>query len=89
MSSELASNMRATTEALVKSFDGPKWSIVASLAPRALKCEHIMLPASLGIPKKNSEEWAARFRHIEGLITDATVSSSLANDETTIRGEDL
>ena len=75
MSPDLAARMRTTTEALVKSFEGPIWSVEASLAPRAPECEHIMFPASLGIPKKNNEEWAARFKNIAGLITDATVTS--------------
>ncbi|KAK3706625.1 hypothetical protein LTR37_012634 [Vermiconidia calcicola] len=70
MSSDLAECMRATTETLVKAFDG-RWSLEEALAPRSAECEHIILPASLGIGKRNNDEWAEHFRGVKDLITEA------------------
>ena len=72
MSSNLAESMRATTAALVMAFDG-KWETEATLAPRADDCVHTILPASLGIPAKSNDEFAARFDKIKHLILDAKV----------------
>ena len=72
MSSDIAANMRAATERLVMSFNG-QWKTEEAIAPRAENCMHEILPASLGIPKKNNADWATRLDGIKHLILEAKV----------------
>jgi hypothetical protein len=72
MSSTLEQNMRATTEGFVYSFDG-KWQPGATMKYRAPECMHTMLPSTLNVPRKNNEEWAARFEKVAPLVTDGKV----------------
>ena len=74
MASDLSTNMRKTTEALVYAFDG-QWSAEEAVAPRAPDCEHYILPTSLGVPKRNNEQFVTWLKRIEHLITDAKVLS--------------
>ena len=67
--------MRSTAEALVLAFDG-EWDIEAILAPRSENCEHTMLPASFGIPRKDNAAFAKRIEHVKHLIKDAKVTAS-------------
>lgn len=76
MPSDLSSRMRNTAEALVLAFDGD-WDIEAILAPRADSCQHAILPASLGIPKKDNAAFAKRIGHVKHLIKDAKVKKAL------------
>lgn len=68
-------NMRATAEGFVHSFDG-RWIPGATLSFRAPECQHAMLPSTLGLgtKTKNNDEWAAHFKRLDGLVTDAEVS---------------
>lgn len=75
MASDLSANMRDTTEAFVMAFDG-NWSEDATLAQRAPGCDHTMLPASLGVPKRSKQEWAAYFKSVAPLITEAKVPTA-------------
>lgn len=75
-SDQLATNMRATTEAFVHAFDG-QWTVEAAMAPRAPECEHTILPSSLGMPRRNNDEWAANFSRIAGLVREAKVHVSI------------
>ncbi|TKA81681.1 hypothetical protein B0A55_01345 [Friedmanniomyces simplex] len=81
MSSDLEINMRATAEGFVHSFDG-RWTPGATMSYRAPECEHAMLPSTLGLGtnKKNNDEWAAHFKRLDGIVTDAktTVHEYLA-----------
>jgi hypothetical protein len=79
MSSTLEQKMRATTEAFLYSFDG-QWQPDATMKYRAPECIHKMLPATINVPPKNNEEWAARFKNVAPLVTDGKVSSSLQPD---------
>jgi len=75
VSSDLEINMRATAEGFVHSFDG-RWAPGATMRYRAPECEHSMLPATLGLgtTKQNNQEWAAHFKRLDGLVTNAKVS---------------
>jgi len=75
VSSDLETKMRATAEGFVHSFDG-RWAPGATMRYRAPECEHSMLPATLGLgtTKQNNEEWAAHFKRLDGLVTNAKVS---------------
>ena len=73
MASELETNMRTTTTAFVEGVWSGKWTLEKTLVHRAPDCIHTMLPTSLGVPKRDNEEWAAYFTRIEGLIWDAEV----------------
>ncbi|KAK1078285.1 hypothetical protein LTR33_007367 [Friedmanniomyces endolithicus] len=81
VSSDLEINMRATAEGFVHSFDG-RWAPGATMRYRAPECEHSMLPATLGLgtTKQNNQEWAAHFKRLDGLVTNAktTVHDYLA-----------
>ncbi|KAK3655183.1 hypothetical protein LTR56_003604 [Elasticomyces elasticus] len=72
MSSEVAANMRATTEGFVHSFDG-RWTTGATLSYRSPHCKHTMLPSALGLgtKEKNNDEWAAHFKRLDGIVTNA------------------
>ncbi|KAK3116435.1 hypothetical protein LTR53_003228 [Teratosphaeriaceae sp. CCFEE 6253] len=72
MPSNLEANMRSTTEGFVYSFNG-RWAPGATMAYRAPQCEHAMLPSTLGLGsnKKNNDEWAAHFKRLDGIVTDA------------------
>jgi len=73
--SDLETTMRTTAEGFVHSFDG-RWSPGATIQYRAPECEQSMLPSTLGLgtAKKNNEEWAAHFKRLDGLVTNAKVS---------------
>jgi len=72
---DLETNMRATAEGFIHSFDG-RWTTGATMRYRAPECEHSMLPSTLGLGtrKKNNEEWAAHFERLDGLVINAKVS---------------
>ncbi|KAK0851737.1 hypothetical protein LTS02_012641 [Friedmanniomyces endolithicus] len=67
--------MRTTAEGFVHSFDG-RWSPGATIQYRAPECEQSMLPSTLGLgtAKKNNEEWAAHFKRLDGLVTNAKIT---------------
>lgn len=71
MSSQLASNMKKTSDAFLAAFDS--WTTEAVMAVRATECEHIMLPASLGVPKKNNDEFREHFEQVEGSLSNVKV----------------
>ena len=73
MSSDLSANMRATSEAFVRAFDGT-WRPGATIDLRAPECEHTILPSSLGLGKKTNDDFAAHFKQFDGVITEAKVS---------------
>ncbi|KAK1064290.1 hypothetical protein LTR74_008767 [Friedmanniomyces endolithicus] len=75
MHSDVETNMRATAEGFVHSFDG-RWTPGATLQYRAPECEYSMLPATLGLgtSKKNNQEWAAHFKRLDGLVANATTT---------------
>ncbi|KAK4955688.1 hypothetical protein LTR10_006627 [Elasticomyces elasticus] len=72
MPSEIETNMRATTEGFVHSFDG-RWTPGATLSYRSPECKHAMLPSTLGLgtKEKNNDEWAAHFKRLDGIVTNA------------------
>lgn len=75
--SDLEVSMRATTESFVYAFNGT-WRVdSAAVSARAPGCIHTIFPSSLGIPKRNNEEFADHLRGLEGLFTGSVVSENL------------
>ena len=75
MASNLEANMRKTAEGFLFDFNGT-WKEGATLKFRAPECQHLMLPGSMKTTR-NNDEFAAFFKRVAGLITDADVSSSV------------
>ena len=73
MSSDLEIAMRETTDTFIANWNGD-WTVRSATALRSPDCVHTVLPASLKVPVRSNEEFAAYFAHIEGLVTDAKVS---------------
>ncbi|GAB7358487.1 hypothetical protein MBLNU230_g2551t1 [Neophaeotheca triangularis] len=67
MSSSMAAKMKQTADAFILSFEGD-WELESVMKLRAPECKHTALPASLGQPTLNNDEWAAYFQTFAPLV---------------------
>lgn len=78
MASNLANNMKATTEAFLHAFNGD-WAEDATLTQRAPDCIQTIMPSSVGKIIRGKDEWAAYFKPLAPRIKGAKVSSTKSN----------
>jgi len=71
MSSQLATNMRNTTDLFIKGWEA--WNVESVMATWAPECVMLQVPKSLNIPVRNIDEFRAWFASVESQLSDCKV----------------
>jgi hypothetical protein len=71
MSSQLAINMRSTTDLFIKGWEA--WKVEPVMATWSPECVMTQVPASLNIPVRNYNEFRAWFTSVESQLSDCKV----------------
>jgi len=71
MSSDLAANMRNTTDLFIKGWEA--WSVEPVMATWAPECIMVQVPKSLNIPVRNIDDFRAWFASVESQLSDCKV----------------